>query len=1045
MITAAVGRVASIVLSLLISCGRVTTSTSTRCFDAESPFQKQGCVCNDFEQYTFISCAFLNGELPTSMSLNYSYVSGLSIHGGTLTSLKRSNFNFFPSLTQLSIQNTLLQHIDPDAFKDVTLTSITLENSRLTEFPPVANLSRLHILSVKGNRISSITKANLLNTVSLLTLDLESNQITELPVDVFENTCLLATLSLSNNNIKEFRYGTSTVEILFRDLSFTPVEQLPTDGIRDHLSEINLKGATHFTYPSFTENDASHGNLTYPVLNKITMPFHTFCCQLRSQRIRPLQIKKSNSKRQGSLPQPTPSPSTSLNSIHSTSSLVSNCITSTVVQTTCRTQAVPLSPTVASAQLSTSATLMTFTALDGVTVISATPTPSFFTSTTTSFSSRASCSNLWTASGGQCISSTLLFAPTTTTSLPSEVVSYVLDISGTQDIAQSTASVIFVTPVAPSSLPIMTSPSVSDMPTVPNPATGTDLSFTTTSFLPTDSLSATPMVSCYTETVVEVCCNPPPVDCSDRCNNDPVDPVFCLTCYGSGCIDAYCLSTAGCICAAEQNSISAVVCTTVNSSLESPSSTAPSVHKTPVPPILTESCTNIVPTYESTNNEYIECIPEEDPFNPCEELLSDSIRVVIWIVITITLLGNGTVVTCMTAYGLFFRHKQKYLQVVNFLYLNLAAADFLMGVYLFTIGTEDLKTHYDYPGAFFTQSAAWQSSPGCNFAGFCAMTSISMSVFTLVLITLERVHSIVQVFEQRKMSMKLAALLMGAGWVFAVVMGALPIAHVSNYGKTAVCLPFDSSSAVSAGYVYFVLIATGVASLVIITSYIVIGCNVFCNRQKGYPANASKMNECYVAIRMSVIVLSNFACWFPIAVVGLGSATGQKWIGLDDAKVFMVVVFPLNASLNPIIYTLSTRVFRETLVMMGKKCHLADFSRHTSHLHSRETSTLRRLSLSKTSTTDLFASSSGSRSNVSLSDPAKIEATVGTTLGTTTIISLASIREEEFEDPQGLVIRNDVAARGSERYESVMETSPESTSMETSFAGIIENRAHSEE
>lgn len=77
MITAAVGRVASIVLSLLISCGRVTTSTSTRCFDAESSFQKQGCVCNDFEQYTFISCAFLNGELPTSMSLNYSYVSGL--------------------------------------------------------------------------------------------------------------------------------------------------------------------------------------------------------------------------------------------------------------------------------------------------------------------------------------------------------------------------------------------------------------------------------------------------------------------------------------------------------------------------------------------------------------------------------------------------------------------------------------------------------------------------------------------------------------------------------------------------------------------------------------------------------------------------------------------------------------------------------------------------------------------------------------------------------------------------------------------------------
>lgn len=458
-----------------------------------------------------------------------------------------------------------------------------------------------------------------------------------------------------------------------------------------------------------------------------------------------------------------------------------------------------------------------------------------------------------------------------------------------------------------------------------------------------------------------------------------------------------------------------------------------------------------MPNYVSTDD-YIDCLPEEDPFNPCEELLSGGIRVVIWIVITITLLGNGTVVTCMTVYGLFFRHKQKQLQVVNFLYLNLAVADFLMGVYLFTIGTEDLSTHYDYPGAFFTQSVAWQSSRSCNFAGFCAMTSISMSVFTLVVITLERVHSIVQVFEQRKISIKMSAFLVGAGWVFAVVMGALPIAHVSSYGKTAVCLPFDSSSPASAGYVYFVLVATGIASLVIAISYIVIGFHVFCKKQQGYPANAST-NECYVAIRMSVIVLSNFACWFPIAVVALGSVSGQNWIDLNSAKVFMVVVFPLNASLNPIIYTLSTRVFRETLVMMAKKCGLADHRRTLQPHSGQKTSTLERLSLSKTSTTDLFASSSGSRSNLSLSrNPAEVEAMVGipgsrNTLWDTNMENLASIRENEFEDqPDGLVIRNDVTTTHTrERFESVSTTSPKSITIETSFVGIIENSATIEE
>lgn len=577
----------------------------------------------------------------------------------------------------------------------------------------------------------------------------------------------------------------------------------------------------------------------------------------------------------------------------------------------------------------------------------------------------------------------------------------------------------------------------------------------------TGELSATPVVSCYTEAVVMLCCNKPaPVDCSNLCDSTTPTFILCLSCYADSCTDSGCslLASAMCACLTAQSSEGSGNNTHNNTPVCTPlalvsSSPSPVPKLPPFMPI--SPCRNgTLPPYEESD-EYITCLPAEDPFNPCEELLSDGPRIVIWIVIPVTLFGNGLVITCMVVYVVIFRKKQNQLQVVNFLYLNLAIADFLMGVYLFTIGVEDLHTHYSSPNAFYAQSEAWMNSHGCNFAGFCAMTSTSMSVFTLVLITLERVYSIVQVFARNKMSLKVAALLVGLGWVFAVVMGALPIVHVSSYGKTALCLPFDNSSPVSAGYVYFVLIMTGIASFVIAISYAVIGCSVFCNRRtSGSPANASKMNECYVAMRMGIIVFTSFACWFPIAVVALGTASGQHLIDVSAAKVFMVVVFPLNASLNPVIYTLSTRVFRETLLMMTRKCGATDiFYRLTSGWSSQPqtretTSTLRRLSLSKTSTTDLFASSA--RSNLISNNAASVEGGLDTlnrrVLGATNMMSLSAIREAtEFDDPASLVIRNECTDDSKPQTQSVIEIGTLSATMETSFDRIIIASEYTEE
>ena len=66
-----------------------------------------------------------------------------------------------------------------------------------------------------------------------------------------------------------------------------------------------------------------------------------------------------------------------------------------------------------------------------------------------------------------------------------------------------------------------------------------------------------------------------------------------------------------------------------------------------------------------------------------------------------------------------------------------------------------------------------------------------------------------------------------------------------------------------------------------------------------------------MGFRVFLIIITNFVCWFPIALVSLTAAFGVPLNGISvgTAKIFVVIVFPLNACVNPILYSLSTKAF----------------------------------------------------------------------------------------------------------------------------------------
>ena len=320
------------------------------------------------------------------------------------------------------------------------------------------------------------------------------------------------------------------------------------------------------------------------------------------------------------------------------------------------------------------------------------------------------------------------------------------------------------------------------------------------------------------------------------------------------------------------------------------------------------------------------CLPMEDPFNPCEDLLGrgHALRSFIWIVIILALVGNSLVMIVFLGYTVITKRTKIELFVVHFFYFNLAVADFLMGIYLFTIAVQDLRTL----GNFSMFDVAWRTEGGCDFAGFCAITSTMVSVYVLLVITVERLYTFSRALQNSHTSKTTAVILMVIGWGFGILMGLLPVItnDVNDYSKTAICLPFDVSSKLALSYVLFLLLFTGVVFTAIAICYIIIFYQVF-YRQKTTISSVNDRRrwktELKVALRMGTLVLTNFVCWFPIALLGVSAAVGNSLVNdITFAKWVMVFIFPINACLNPILYSILSKVFRDNLVLILGKCGL---------------------------------------------------------------------------------------------------------------------------
>lgn len=285
------------------------------------------------------------------------------------------------------------------------------------------------------------------------------------------------------------------------------------------------------------------------------------------------------------------------------------------------------------------------------------------------------------------------------------------------------------------------------------------------------------------------------------------------------------------------------------------------------------------------------CLPRSDGISSLQHLLDNIIlRISVWMVATIACFGNIFVLV-----GRHFMHETN--AVHSFFIKNLAAADLLMGVYLFIIGIHDIRFRNEY----ILHEAQWRRSWQCKFSGVIATISTEGSVFILAVITADRYYSILRPFNKRR-TMNFALLAMLGVWSASIALAVVPIVAEDFfaedfYGSNGVCLALQIHETFSMGWEYSAFIFCGlnsIAFIFIIYAYFHITATII-NSKVGLRTTQQQQDK-NIAKRCAFIIVTDCIFWFPIVLIKAIALVGVE-INSELYGWVAVFLFPINAGM----------------------------------------------------------------------------------------------------------------------------------------------------
>ena len=230
-----------------------------------------------------------------------------------------------------------------------------------------------------------------------------------------------------------------------------------------------------------------------------------------------------------------------------------------------------------------------------------------------------------------------------------------------------------------------------------------------------------------------------------------------------------------------------------------------------------------------------------------------------------------------------------------------------------------------------------------KIAGTISIVSSEASLFFLTLISIDRFINIKYPYSERKLRKKSSIILASILWCTSLTLGIVPSSlggnseYIAFYDNSHVCIGLPlalikthsviihkqskysgrfwyEKQLVESEYLgdisgmYFAsamfLALNCICFLIILLCYVEIVRAVF-KSSKRVGINKDIKEEIRMTVKVSVIILTDFVCWFPIIILGI--LVQAKVLTLPPTVFAWCVTFilPINSAINPYLYTIA--------------------------------------------------------------------------------------------------------------------------------------------
>ncbi|ETE68640.1 Leucine-rich repeat-containing G-protein coupled receptor 5, partial [Ophiophagus hannah] len=297
----------------------------------------------------------------------------------------------------------------------------------------------------------------------------------------------------------------------------------------------------------------------------------------------------------------------------------------------------------------------------------------------------------------------------------------------------------------------------------------------------------------------------------------------------------------------------------------------------------------------------VRCSPSPGPFKPCDCLFGSwLIRVGVWTLILLAFICNILVIATIFQVPLF-------ISSIKFIIGLIAIVNTLMVVSSSVLASVDALTY----GDFAQYGTWWEDGIVCHIIGILSVFASEASIFLLTLATVERVFSVKYrtKFEHTLANIKIAIIFC---FVLALIIAVIPVLSDSEYGGSPLCIPLPFGRLSGVGYTVAMVLMNSFCFLVMTVAYT----KLYCSLDKG---EMDSILDCSMIKHIALLLFINCILYCPVAILSFSSLLNLRFIGPEVIKPILLVVVPLPACLNPLLYILFNPHFRKDLRSFQKQ------------------------------------------------------------------------------------------------------------------------------